>query len=288
MKNENDKLTKILSKTGDLNFRRRIVKMLEYLDIRPGDIVLDMGCGEGFYSMIFNNLYDCTVYAVDYDPEILSLAHKWLDGKKGVFVEQGDIKKLRFQDNFFDKIICTEVLEHIDEDYVAIKELYRVLKPGGTIAITVPNKNYPLVWDPLNKIREWLGFGHFNPMSGFWGGIWAKDHKRLYLPNEIKSLAENAKFNVDRLEVLTHYGFPFNHLILWLGKSFYTRMPVSEDVKMSMEKFDWDKDTKKKQTLFSFILNLGFSVLKKIDKFNEREFPLTTSSMAVALKGVKK
>src|SRR3989304_409261 len=92
------KLEKILSKTGDLNFKRRVVTMLEYLDIQPGDHILDMGCGEGFYSMIFDNLYDCKITAVDFDPEILALAHKWLDGRSNVTLEQGDITKLRFPD----------------------------------------------------------------------------------------------------------------------------------------------------------------------------------------------
>ena len=135
------KLQKILSKTGDLNFKRRVITMLDYLDIQPGDNILDMGCGEGFYSMVLDNLYNCKITAVDFDPEILALAHKWLDGRSNVTLEQGDITKLRFPDSSFDKIVCTEVLEHIDDDKTAIKELYRVLKPGGVIAITVPNKN---------------------------------------------------------------------------------------------------------------------------------------------------
>ena len=282
------KLQKILSKTGDLNFKRRVITMLDYLDIQPGDNILDMGCGEGFYSMVLDNLYNCKITAVDFDPEILALAHKWLDGRSNVTLEQGDITKLRFPDSSFDKIVCTEVLEHIDDDKTAIKELYRVLKPGGVIAITVPNKNYPLLWDPLNKVRESLGLGHFSPMSGFWGGIWAKDHKRLYLPSELRGLAENAGFLTEDLRVLTHFGVPFNHLILWLGKNLYTKLPVPEDVKRAMEKFEWRGEPEKHRSLSSFILNTGFNFLKRVDSFNDKKFALTKSTMAVALKGVKK
>ena len=282
------KLQKILSKTGDLNFKRRVITMLDYSDIQPGDNILDMGCGEGFYSMVLDNLYDCKITAVDFDPEILALAHKWLDGRSNVTLEQGDITKLRFPDNSLDKIVCTEVLEHIDDDKTAIKELYRVLKPGGVIAITVPNKNYPLLWDPLNKVRESLGLGHFSPMSGFWGGIWAKDHKRLYLPSELRGLAENAGFLTEDLRVLTHFGVPFNHLILWLGKNLYTKLPVPEDVKRAMEKFEWRGEPEKHRSLSSFILNTGFNFLKRVDSFNDKKFALTKSTMAVALKGVKK
>jgi len=286
-KEVNNKLEKILSKTGDLNFRRRVVTMLDYLDIQPGEKILDIGCGEGFYSMIFDQLYDCEVIAVDYDSEILSLARKRLGDSQKVTLEQGDIINLRFPDNYFDKIVCTEVLEHIEEDEKAIKELYRVLKPGGTIAITVPNKNYPLLWDPLNKIRETLGLGHFNPMSGFWGGIWAKDHKRLYLPQDLKNLVERAGFHVQDLRVLTHYGVPFNHLILYIGKTLYTRFPVPADLKKSMEKFDWNEQPKKRGVM-STLINAFFTFLKKIDKKNDAIFPLDKSTMAVAIKAKKK
>ena len=66
-KEHEELLTKMLSKVGDLNFKRRVLTMLDYLDIQPGEVILDMGCGEGFYSVIFDKLYDCKVYAVDYD-----------------------------------------------------------------------------------------------------------------------------------------------------------------------------------------------------------------------------
>ncbi|GIW69587.1 MAG: hypothetical protein KatS3mg101_0334 [Patescibacteria group bacterium] len=236
--------------------------MVEYLDVQPGEKILDMGCGEGFYSMIFDELYQCEIYAVDCDPKILSLARKRLEGRGQIKIEEGDITSLKFPDSYFDKIVCTEVLEHVTEDEKAIKELYRVLKPGGTIAITVPNKNYPLLWDPLNKIREKLGLGHFSPHSGFWGGIWAKDHKRLYLPQDLKKLVENANFETKDLRVLTHYGIPFNHLILYLGKTLYTRFPVPESMKVSMEKFDWEKDSGSKG-LLPVLINAFFVLLKK-------------------------
>ena len=55
----NKKLEKILKNVGDLNFRRRIVEIFDYLDIKPGDKVLDCGCGDGFYTMILSEVYDC-------------------------------------------------------------------------------------------------------------------------------------------------------------------------------------------------------------------------------------
>lgn len=277
------KLDKILSKVGDLNFKRRVLTMLDYMDIQDGDHILDIGCGEGFYSMIFDQLYNCKVTAVDYDNHIMSMAQDWLKDSKKVHFEIGDITKLNFPDNSFDKIVCTEVLEHINDHEKAVSELFRVLKPGGVMAITVPNKNYPFLWDPFNKIREGLGLGHFNTLDGFWGGIWAYDHKRLYLPEDLKALMEKHSFVVEDLKALTHYGVPFNHLVLYVGKNLYTRMPVPAEVKDSMEKFKWEEN-KSKTTLLGTLINSFFGVLKWVDSFNDRVFPLTTSTMAVSIK----
>lgn len=287
-KEQQEKLNKILSKVGDLNFKRRINTMLEYLDIKDGDLILDMGCGEGFYSLIFDQLYDCKVIGVDYDEDgILKLAKSWLKESTKVTLEVGDICNLRFEDNYFDKIVCTEVLEHIVDDQKAVSELYRVLKPGGTLAVTVPNKNYPLAWDPLNKIREGLGLGHFDPKDGLLGGIWAYDHKRLYLPSDVQNLLETHKFKVEQLEVLTHYGLPFNHLILYVGKNFYTKLPVGEDVKSSMEKFKWDEKDKTSKSFISTLIGYGLKFFTWADSFNDRKFDLNTSTMAVAAKAKK-
>ncbi|MFZ5424783.1 MAG: class I SAM-dependent methyltransferase [Patescibacteria group bacterium] len=288
---QQQKLDQVLSKVGDLNFKRRILTMLDYMNIQPGDKILDMGCGEGFYSMIFDQLFDVEVTAVDYDEEILSMAREWLNNATKVTLMQGDITNLPFEDNYFDKIVCTEVLEHIPDDVKAAKELFRVLKPGGVLAATVPNWNYPFMWDPLNKVREAVGLGHFNPLNGFWGGIWAYDHKRLYYPNDFKILLEGAGFDVEDLKVLTHYGVPFNHLVLYTGKQFYTSLPVSADVKNSMEKFKWDSAGEGKsgrQSILSYILSKGLAVLKWVDKHNDKEFTLDTSAMAVAALAKKK
>lgn len=287
------KLEQILSKVGDLNFRRRVITMIDYLDIQEGDQILDMGCGEGFYSMIFDQLYNVKVTAVDYDDEIMGMAKEWLKDSNKVSFEKGDICNLRFKDNTFDKIICTEVLEHIVDHEKATSELYRVLKKGGKLAVTVPNKNYPFMWDPFNWIREHLGLGHFDTKNGFWGGIWAYDHKRLYLPYDLKKLLQDQKFDVEKLEVLTHYGVPFNHLVLYTGKQFYTSLPVPEEVRNSMEKFEWSSDSPKKKSfnplgiILSFFISSVFSILKFVDSFNNKKFKLTTSTMAVSALAVK-
>jgi len=276
-------LEKILSKVGDLSFRRRILTLLDYLEVKPTDKVLDAGCGEGFYVMLLDELYGCQVVGLDNDHRILERAKKWVREKPNIKFLIGDVTKLPFENEIFDKIILSEVLEHVPDDRKALAEMYRVLKPEGILGITVPNHDYPLLWDPLNWMREHLGLGHFSPDSGFFGGIWAM-HLRLYYPNEIKKLVETAGFRIEKIEGLTHYCLPFNHNILYLGKQFYTRHPVPKSISLAMEKFEWEVPG---APSFLNPIQLGLKFMKAVDLLNDTHWDKKGSSLHLAIKARK-
>lgn len=120
----------------------------DLLGIRPGERVLDLGCGFGRHA--FESMRrGATVVACDFSLAELkdvksmfaaigadegdTLPEGW-----GGSVTNGDATRLPFADASFDRIIASEVLEHIPDDTSAFRELARVLKPGGTLAVTVP------------------------------------------------------------------------------------------------------------------------------------------------------
>ena len=117
----------------------------DLLGVKSGDRILDMGCGFGRHA--YEALRrGASVVACDLGFEEL----KQVRAVAGVMYEQGEIEppiaiettngdatKLPFSDHSFDRIICSEVMEHIDNDSIALNELGRVLSPGGTIAITI-------------------------------------------------------------------------------------------------------------------------------------------------------
>lgn len=115
----------------------------DWLGVEPGDLLLDLGCGAGRHA--FESLRrGCRVVAFDYSrAELKDVGGMFvalegeLDDPWGRCVN-GDATRLPFADDTFDRIIAAEVLEHIPADEAAMAELCRVLKPGGTIAITVP------------------------------------------------------------------------------------------------------------------------------------------------------
>ena len=116
------------------------------LGAKPGDLVLDMGCGGGRHA--FETVRrGCRIVALDQSLEELvdvknTFAAMIDAGELHSHVQgqpvSADALKLPFADGTFDRIICSEVLEHIPDDHTAIEELARVLRPGGSIALTVP------------------------------------------------------------------------------------------------------------------------------------------------------
>ena len=137
------------------------------LGLRPGDRVLDIGCGEGRHSYEAFRLGASLVVALDMDGDALASTDRMLrmmraegqaDGRFAVL--RGDANRLPFPDASFDRVICAETLEHIPTDGVAIEELQRVLRPGGRLGVTVPRR-FPeqICWALSREYREAPG-GH--------------------------------------------------------------------------------------------------------------------------------
>ncbi len=280
------RLERLLSKVGDMSYRRRILTICEYLDPAPGDLILDAGCGEGFVAIVLQHVYGCRVVGLDADREILSLGLSRKKGGGGNSWLVGDATKLPFDEAVFDGVVCSEVLEHLDDDFAAVRELGRVLKPGGALAVTVPCSGYPGLWDPLNRIRESAGLGHFSPESGFWGGVWAL-HLRLYTLEELSSVVvRSMAFEIDRVEGLTRYCLPFNHVILWTLKQMYMRLPATGSIHKSMEKFEYDDSGGSSAP--AYLASMALRVCGAIDAWNDRDQDPEKPCVSLAVRAVKR
>jgi arsenite methyltransferase len=122
---------------GRPDILRRRALVHEALGAVPGDRVLDAGCGPGFY--VAETLErvgpEGSVVGVDASEPMLALAAKRCEGHDNVGFEQGDVTSLPVADADFDRALSVQVLEYVADIPAALRELLRVLRPGGRVLI---------------------------------------------------------------------------------------------------------------------------------------------------------
>ena len=157
--------------------------------INPGDRVLDLGCGAGRHAF---EAYRRGARVVAADLDLKELPP--VDGMFGAMRAAGeaasaaaatalsaDATRLPFPDGAFDAIIAAEILEHIPDDAAAMAEIARVLRPGGTVAVTVP------AWLP-ERICWALSEAYHTAPGG---------HVRIYTLAELQAKLKFTGFRVD-------------------------------------------------------------------------------------------
>ncbi len=269
------KLEKMLDNVGDMALKRRARTILTALDIKDSDSVLDAGGGDGYYSKLVSELSEAKITLYDFDENALNSARVNLKDKN-IQIDQGSVHQIPYPANSFDKIILTEVMEHVPLESKGFDELYRVLTPGGLLAMTVPNYNFPFLWDPLNWIMQNI-FHHpikHSPFDDFFAGIWY-GHLRLYQVDELRKKLEEHKFKVLDQQAITHYSLPFQHYLLNIMARLLYGGKMSPEMKESVSKFETEKTPQR-----PLLIRLGFWIFKTVDKPNDK-VPLSASSVSL-------
>lgn len=118
----------------------------EHLDLKEGMTLLDLGCGEGRHTL--SAALTAPIHAVGLDMsrrDLTTARNRCGDFESLTKTEnapsliEGDGARLPFADATFDRIICSEVLEHIHDYETFLREIRRVIKPGGLFAASVPS-----------------------------------------------------------------------------------------------------------------------------------------------------
>ncbi|MBI2196476.1 class I SAM-dependent methyltransferase [Candidatus Daviesbacteria bacterium] len=268
------KLDKLLANVGDMALKARALNIVHGFDLSEGDRILDVGCGNGYYLYLLNNLgVKLTLTGIDQDKNALQSAEGLIDRKK-IKIFKGGATRLPFKNSSFDKVLISEVIEHIEDEEKALSEIRRVLKPNGLLILTTCNIDYPFFWDPVNWLLQRLFKTHIK--SGFWAGIW-NQHIRLYKQDRLKNLLIKCNFKVEEIEPLTFWCIPFNHYFVnFMARLFYSKK-LPKNISAGINKFGTGRQT----TLTKII----FCVVNKIDSLNNL-FPQKTG-VSIFVKAIK-
>jgi SAM-dependent methyltransferase len=176
---------------------RESLMMRRLREALPTGHVLNAGCGAGSFTL---RLLDA-----GYGVTSVDASEPFVERVRGLVAERGlthaapvelaDLHALQFEDEAFDGIVCGEVLEHLDDDRTALRELVRVLRPGGLVVVSVPA----------------------NPWRYDWSDHWAGHRRRYSSGGLAQRLAEAGLTDID----VTDYGFP---LLGLYHRQIYRRM----------------------------------------------------------------
>jgi 2-polyprenyl-3-methyl-5-hydroxy-6-metoxy-1,4-benzoquinol methylase len=162
--------------------------------------VLDAGCGTGFFSQMAD-ARGAAVTSLDVGEQLLAEVARKCDTERVV----GDLLALPFEDASFDVVICTEVIEHTITPQRAVAELARVLRPGGLLVLTTPNRAWHFSVRLANALR-------LRPYEGLENWVRWRDLRR-WLSEDRLELVEYRGFNALPFVLPITYG-----LITWLDR----------------------------------------------------------------------
>ncbi len=163
-----DRVATILSLGQDPRWRRALV---ETIDARPTDRVLDVATGTGMVAQALHDRSGCTIVGLDQSADMLRVAR----AREGVFedVVEGRAERLPFADAAFDHLTFTYLLRYVDDPAATMRELARVVKPGGRVAMVefgVPGGIWRPLWWLYTRVGLPLG-GRF--VSAKWFAVGA-------------------------------------------------------------------------------------------------------------------
>ena len=157
-----------------------------HFELSSGDRVLDLGCGEGRHAIAAYLESDVHSVGVDLSVQDLSRAREKFadfqqveDVSRGLSLTSADALSLPFANDTFDKIICSEVLEHIPDYESVLLEIQRILKPGGLLCVSVPRR-----WP--ERICWWLSEEYHLVPGG---------HVRIFDAGELRNQIEARGFS---------------------------------------------------------------------------------------------
>ena len=209
------------------------------LKLETGQLLLDMGCGEGRHSIGALLETPANVIGLDLSFEDLNTAKSRLNNfdlsgcDTFCVFGVGNIKNIPIENSSLDAVVCSEVLEHVDSPNESIQELVRVLKPGGIMALSVPRYLPELICWKLSK--------EYSKTPG--------GHVRIFKHSQLRDLAVNNGLQYQSF----HWAHGLHSPYWWLKCLFWNTRETSYVIKLYHKLLVWDL---MKRPLFTRLLEM--------------------------------
>ena len=195
-------------------FRENIVLSKAKKYFKDGKL-LDAGFGNGSLIIQLSKNKDLEIYGIDASKKFIDYTKLKL---KNAHLYLGDVTDLKFNENYFDYLVSTEVLEHVEQDKKAVKEFYRVLKKNGLCIITVPI-------DPKS-------FDHTDKWAG---------HFRKYTPEQLNQLFKEQGFKLIDSKKFSFILLRLYHILIYRKvirtKKVMDKNPLIRFISLVLSKF---------------------------------------------------
>lgn len=194
---------------------KRIQVLIREAEINGNSRILEIGCGAGH---ILEKINDGILTGIDISQTQIDRAKKRLGNKAELIKAKGE--DMPFPANFFDRIICTEVFEHVLEPEKIMQEMKRVLKDDGIISLSIPNENLIIFTKKvlLNTGFRWV----LEPKKSQWD-LASKNnldewHIHLYSLNLIKKQISKY-FQIINIRRIPFFILPFRYVLKLKNKT---------------------------------------------------------------------
>jgi len=130
-----------------LTIKKRMAILSRHLT-RPGERFLDCGCGPGDYLQLLGEKLGIDAFGIEYEQAVVDSIQS--DSFLKARVSQGDLQNLNYADQTWNHAMLNEVLEHVADERKVLREIHRILKPGGLLFVFSPNRWFPFETHGVN------------------------------------------------------------------------------------------------------------------------------------------
>ncbi len=162
-----------------------------------GGRMLDCGCGIGQYVRPLCERLGLDAYGIEYEQQAVDKIQS--DDFLRKRVVQGDLQNLSYSNDEWDYALLNEVLEHVGDDEQVLREVHRILKPGGLLFVYSPNRWFPfethgITLKVINRRVYWLPFVPYLPVK--LGECFYASYARNYWQGQLRKMLERTGFTI--------------------------------------------------------------------------------------------